>query len=264
MTNWSNLPHDVIVSIAKHLDSFEDFLAARGVDRSWRSAAIKKNFTGRSTHQVPLLLLPYKKSTTIHILAFCRPEEDNKWNMIEKSYIHGPYFLDITYFQGQLYAVDCFGNVLVCDIEDPKQAETRVVVSAMPTGLIHPCIQKLYLVELGGTLFVVSRTSKRVGFEHATDEFRAFEVPFGDGNWLDSEVKTLGNRSLFLGTNSSFAVDATKYFGCKANCIYFTSDFGEMTRGDMGIFNMTNGKIEPLLEETHYSSFPHLWIEPSF
>ncbi|KAK9905422.1 hypothetical protein M0R45_000175 [Rubus argutus] len=215
MTNWSDLPHDVI----SHL--------LVGSVRRKKVCAISKSFLDLGLHG--------HCSYNSDILAFCRPEEDNKWNMIEKSYIH-----------------------------DPKQAETRVVVSAMPTGLIHPCIQKLYLVELGGTLFVVSRTSKRVGFEHATDEFRAFEVPFGDGNWLDSEVKTLGNRSLFLGTNSSFAVDATKYFGCKANCIYFTSDFGEMTRGDMGIFNMTNGKIEPLLEETHYSSFPHLWIEPSF
>lgn len=189
--------------------------------------------------------------------------------MIDKPYIHrhGPYFLDITYYQGQLYAIDCFGNVLVCDIEDPKQPKTRIV-SAMPTGLIHPCIQKLYLVELGGTLFVVSRTSKCVGCRHKTDEFRAFEVPFGNGNWLDSEVKTLGNRSLFLGTNSSFAVDATKYsIWMQARpivYIYFTSDFYEHTRKDMGVFYMTNGKIEPLLEETPYSSFPHLWIEPSF
>lgn len=147
----------------------------------------------------------------------------------------------------------------MCDIEDPKQAKTRVVVSALPTGPICPCIQKLYLVELGGILFVVSRTSKCVGYRHVTVEFRAFEVPFGNGNWLDSEVKTLGNRSLFLGTNSSFAVDATKYSRCKANCIYFTSDFYEKRHRDMGVFNMTNGKIEPLLEkETPYSLFPHL------
>lgn len=369
MTNWSDLPQHVVVCIAKHIDSFEDFIVARGVDRSWRSAAIKENFTGQSTHQVPLLMLPDKEDTTLRefhslkngklyqlnlpdaveklcfsslgwlmtqsqdlklnllhplnqkkvmlpdnlifenhhhdyhrsssitclwdqftvkkfvlsaspswtldymvivlyssdILAFCRPEEDNKWSMIDKSYIRGSYFLDITYYQGQFYAVDCFGNVLVCDIEDPKQANTRVVVSAMPEGLIYPCIQKLYVVELGGTLFVVSRTSKCVGCCHATDEFRVFEVPFRNGNWLDSEVKTLGNKCLFLGTNSSFAVDATKYSGCKANCIYFTSDFNEKTRRDMGVFNMTDGKIEPLLEEeTPYSLFPHLWIEPSF
>ncbi|KAK9950870.1 hypothetical protein M0R45_006336 [Rubus argutus] len=193
-------------------DSFEDFLAARGVDRSWRSADIMKNFTGLSTHQVPLLMLPNKERTYYH-----PPEEDNKWSMIDKPYIHrhGPYFLDITYNQGQLYSVDCFGNVS--------------------------------LVELGGmTLFVVSPTSKCVGCRHVTDEFRAFEVPFGNGNWLDSEVKTLGNRSLFLGTNSSFAVDATKYSGCKANCIYFISDFYEHTRKDMGVFDMTNEKMEPL------------------
>ncbi|KAK9904587.1 hypothetical protein M0R45_000552 [Rubus argutus] len=48
MTNWSDLPQDAVVSIAKHIDFFEDFLAARGVDRSWRSAAIKINFTGLS------------------------------------------------------------------------------------------------------------------------------------------------------------------------------------------------------------------------
>lgn len=102
-----------------------------------------------------------------------------------------------SYYQGQFYAVDCFGNVLVCDIEDLKQAKTRIVVSAMPTGLIRPRIQKLYLVELGGTLFVIARTSNCLGYRRVSVEFRAFEVPFGNGNWLDSEVKTLGNRSLF-------------------------------------------------------------------
>lgn len=42
----------------------------------------------------------------------------------------------------------------------------------------------------------------------------------------------------------------SKYSRCKANCTYFTSDFYEKTRRDMGIFNIINRwKIKPLLKE---------------
>lgn len=99
-------------------------------------------------------------------------------------------------------------------------------------------------------------------------------MPFG--NCLEySEVKNLGNRSLFLSARSaSFSVDASDC-GCKANCIYFTDDNSQyLEEGgvmDMGIFDMEDRKIKRHLGEAcgfgerkpYKFQQRHLWIQPS-
>ncbi|KAB2637585.1 F-box protein [Pyrus ussuriensis x Pyrus communis] len=194
MPLWSTLPHDLIASVAKRLFTFEDFIAFGAVCKSWKSAATKENFTTR--HQIPLLMLPEKKekeSTTTTATSTVRE------------------FYNLKNF----YAVDPYGTILVCEIEDPMQARTRVIVPKLPTELGFPFLcEKEYLVESPGALLLVTRSFV------PTVEFRVFEVPLSNGDWSDgAEVKSLGTRTLFLGYNSSFSVESSNY-GCKANCIY--------------------------------------------
>ncbi|XP_062021261.1 F-box protein At2g17036-like [Rosa rugosa] len=56
--DWSDLPPDLVVSIAKRIVCLEDFAAFGAACKSWRSKATKENFTGEFSHQVPILMLP--------------------------------------------------------------------------------------------------------------------------------------------------------------------------------------------------------------
>ncbi|PHU28138.1 hypothetical protein BC332_00231 [Capsicum chinense] len=59
MSNWTELPHDLIAHIANHVKVIEDFIAFRAVCTSWRIAATKEDFDVFSP-QVPLLMLVSK------------------------------------------------------------------------------------------------------------------------------------------------------------------------------------------------------------
>ncbi|GKE58078.1 putative F-box protein, partial [Tanacetum coccineum] len=89
-----------------------------------------------------------------------------------------------------------------------------------------------------------------------------------DGKW--SKLGSLGDKAVFLGFNSSFAVDAGE--GVKADCIYFTDDLYEPYRdlpdgggGDVGVYNMFDGSIEAIFgsKESVFRGSPPLWLQTS-
>lgn len=58
MSNWAELPKDLLILIAKRITLYEDFLDFSGVCRSWRSIAIKDHFKG--SEKLPWLMLSDK------------------------------------------------------------------------------------------------------------------------------------------------------------------------------------------------------------
>lgn len=208
-------------------------------------------------------------------LVFYRPGYNNgQWTRITRP-LGCKIILDTIYYKGEYYVVVYLGGVFVCDMEDPKNAKLRLIAPGLPKelfGLIH--FKAPYLVEsaTGALLLVVCTFGDDC---ESTLGCRVFEVPFGnDNSWCrESEVKNLGNRTLFLSkNNSSFSIEALDDSICKPNCIYFLNRCHVSTRGDIdiGIYYMHDGKIERDLEKlpdfqyNGMSKTSHLWIQPSF
>ncbi|KAI8569462.1 hypothetical protein RHMOL_Rhmol02G0281400 [Rhododendron molle] len=104
---------------------------------------------------------------------------------------------------------------------------------------------------------------------------RDLEIRFGLASkpTVPIQVKkmSLGNNTLFLGDNASVSVDASRYRGNKANCIYYTYDcwesYNDVKQGggkDMGIFDLEDESPMPCYNGESFSSIcPPMWVNPS-
>ncbi|KAL3828897.1 hypothetical protein ACJIZ3_017699 [Penstemon smallii] len=196
------------------------------------------------------------------ILAFARPG-DEVWTDIV-----GPSncYCDVVYYKDNFYAVDYCGVIVVCDINDVNGPKTTPVARFSDERAVH---QK-YLVELSGFLLLVIRFRGGVDFGDEEDVDRpcyyttgfsifALEECPGDGSsnnypYKMTKVESLGDKSLFIGYNTSVSVLSSKYV--KANCIYFSDDDSELSVSepyggghDTGIFDVESGSIT-----LHYAS----------
>ncbi|XP_044486928.1 putative F-box protein At5g55150 [Mangifera indica] len=190
-------------------------------------------------------------------VAYCKPG-DKSWTTMESSWLNH----DITCYKGQYYVINTIGQIMQCDLT----TNVLVKVAQMP-HLKYPQ-SNLYIMESAGALIVVERYSETILEDgpYGTTGFKVFQVDLGNNKW--TEIKDLGNRTLFLGYNSSFSEEALY---CKANCIYFTDDcledYFDLPEGggkDMGIYNILDGSIEPHFhfEGSSYSSVnPPMWVQ---
>lgn len=211
-------------------------------------------------------------------LAYFRP--GNKvWNTIN---IYGrelhTMYDDVIYYNNKFYAVNGRGEIIVCDFSGEEVVGHPV--AQVPLDLVEiynddmEKLEKLYLVECGEALLVVSREGvymRRVGkrYIQSTFAFQIFQVDLRTNTW--TVVKDLGNRALFLGYNSSMSIEASEFSGCKPNCIYFTDDchtvnwFRRDGGKDMGVYNIQEGTIVPHFKGKSYNRInPPIWIEQSF
>lgn len=129
-----------------------------------------------------------------------------------------------------------------------------------------------YLVDAMGDLLLVSRYLEfEIDIEHylevcKTVEFRVFRFDWDTQKW--ESMTSLDDKVLFLGENSSLALLASDYTGCKGNRIYFTDDYSEGNYDniagdhDLGVYNLADGSIEPLPCYPLNSHWP-IWITPN-
>ncbi|KAI3719884.1 hypothetical protein L6452_20789 [Arctium lappa] len=218
-------------------------------------------------------------------LGFCRPGFDVSWTRING--YEGNLF-DIVYhnMRKRLYAVTAMGSIYECDIlsESGSGSLTLNRVSTFPRKEFDFSRFEFpwaYLVEWDyNSLLMVTRERdyyKKHDYEYGrygpyrTKKFECFVFGLDDGKW--SKVTSLGDKTVFLGFNSSFAIINNGGGGMKRDCIYFTDDVYEPYRdlpdgggGDVGVYRMSDGGIEAILDSEESLGFrgsPPLWLQTS-
>ncbi|KAK3206674.1 hypothetical protein Dsin_020720 [Dipteronia sinensis] len=207
----------------------------------------------------------------IEKLGFAR-SGDKAWTTIDTW--TAPYS-DVTYYKGMFYATNDLYEIMACDVrgDDPTIAQE---VTQMPSDLQkHGCGGKLYILESAGALLVVER--KRV--DSYIFHFRVFELDVSTNITGWREIKSLGNRALFLCKSCSLSIETTHTAShyCRPNCIYFIKDDAEhpgfihfpKRQGRakyMGVYDMQSGRVEPYFcsDDSHDSLNPLMWVEQSF
>ncbi|XP_009613257.1 F-box protein At4g35733-like isoform X1 [Nicotiana tomentosiformis] len=203
----------------------------------------------------------------VNSLAFWRPGDLN-WTNIDIN-THGAV-TSMNYYKGQFYSVTWSGQVWVFDVAGPSITKPIVkprLLIWLKDKIFSQSSVKFYLVELSGTLLLVTR------FSHGgcqTFKFKVFEL---DLIKLElKEINTLGDSAIFLGLNGASSVDSSKFIGVKPNHIYFTDDWEEEFKHvedgggrDMGAYNIEDEKIESFYPGLSLSPIsPPTWVTPSF
>lgn len=203
-------------------------------------------------------------------LAYCR-NGGQRWTIIEGAQ---SYSEDVIYKKGLFYAVDKGGSMAVCDVGGEVP---RVSVIQMPRQFGG---DMQYLVSSEDELLLVTRyLGLEFDFEpyqphliYRTLRFEVFRVNWSGPQW--ESVRSLGDKVLFIGGNSSLALSASDFPGCIRDCIYYTDDYSETNyddvygEHDLGIFKLWDGSIEPLPcypRNLHYQLQrpPPLWVTPN-
>ncbi|PHT88050.1 hypothetical protein T459_10156 [Capsicum annuum] len=201
----------------------------------------------------------------MYFLSFWRPG-DLRWTRVIWEGTHHNLFADLVYFNGEIYTVNYFGEVLVCDVADFVGPEpTKVSRYGVQLRPIQDDCDSLPL-----TVIPAERELLGEDPTYGTTYFRVFQVDLPTGKV--TEIEELGNMAFFLGANASLSVQASQYPGIKPNRIYFTDDFLESYTAyeeggglDMGVHNVADGSIQqPHYDGVSLSWFcPPIWVTPT-
>ncbi|KAL5726223.1 SWR1-complex protein 3 [Ranunculus cassubicifolius] len=167
-------------------------------------------------------------------LSFVRPG-DSAWTLVDCPTRRG--FHDVISYNGEIYAFNAYGDLMLCEITDAAHSKA-ITIASHPEGFVPG--NKYYLVEMNGSLHCVERVytadSKNIGY--ATTFFEVHEFDFGTKSW--TYLYDLGNYALFLGTNTSYAIEIDEFSELKPNCVYYTDDHFELYERkvcDMGVYD---------------------------
>jgi len=213
---------------------------------------------------------------TVHVsgrLAVLR-KGDLKWNVINE--LTNPYD-DVILFNGEFYAVDGSGRVVIVDWETFSVKEGA---GAIFGG------DKKFLVECDGELLMVDKYLS-LGVENELDDddnddgnyeldddddclneravkLEVYRLDVGEQKWV--KVKDLGDRMLFVGDNCGFSASALDFPGCRGNCVFFTGqdreDDGLIKSKDVSVFDLESGSIGAVYNNSGYSQL--FWPPPNW
>ncbi|XP_059659058.1 probable F-box protein At1g44080 [Cornus florida] len=218
-------------------------------------------------------------------LAFCKPG-DTSWSILDSTK-RGFSHVDAVFYEEKLYAIrrdenlSIFnglgsGEVTRINMVSPTDRETAIPIflvdgQKVPLGEN----QTMYLVPSNGDLIMVLRiwnyepeNDRQILCPIRTVQFKVFKLDCSIPQWV--EIKSLGDKMLFLGTSCSKSYSAAKH-GFKGNSIFFTDDnfdayLHEEDRPselrDMGLFRLDKGSIDPyFLSRINSFSSRFIWVD---
>ncbi|KAK2654266.1 hypothetical protein Ddye_014122 [Dipteronia dyeriana] len=158
--------------------------------------------------------------------------------------------VDLTYCKGKFYIVNRYCQIMVYDVKGVNPTVARVAYMPIPDNLGN-----VYIVESSGRLLVVTQQllPEELAFwetetAYRACEFQVFEVDLSTNSW--TKMKDLGNKTLFLGSNSSICIESDGvYF--KPNRIFFMDAyrcayyFKKKGGYHIRVYNIEDRSIEP-------------------
>ncbi|KAK2654270.1 hypothetical protein Ddye_014126 [Dipteronia dyeriana] len=266
--DWSALIDPVLEEIIRRLILYQDFFAFRRVCTSWLSTAPKENFKFKC--RMPWLLIPPKSGCNLgHFFIFSQVQVqdytlmmihgvrremicsikpgDTAWTIVKTCQNDN---VDLTYYNGKFYVVNRYCQIMSCDVRGVNPTVAQVANMPIPDNLVN-----VYIVESSGRLLVVTQQLLPVGIimwetetAYRACEFQVFEVDLRTSSW--TKMKDLGNKTLFLGSNSSICIESDGvYF--KPNRIFFKVAyrnayyFNNKGGYHMRVYNIEDRSIEP-------------------
>ncbi|KAF7150964.1 hypothetical protein RHSIM_Rhsim02G0225200 [Rhododendron simsii] len=213
-------------------------------------------------------------------VCFWRPG-DMSWTDVRISLL---YFRDIIFHGGLFYGVVGRAFVFAFDVWGPDPTRTWIALQAPEMYTGSGMKEQLFIVESKGVLLMVIQDlsipkfrddrhyvpagTNRSRVDYRMPRFQVFGAALrGKGEW--AEITSLGDNALFLGDNASFSVDASRFPGIKANCIYYTDEYWEFRKQGgvlrhTGIYSLEDGSKSPCYEEESLNPIcPPLWVNPS-
>ncbi|CAO2149600.1 unnamed protein product [Urochloa humidicola] len=220
-------------------------------------------------------------------IAVCQPGATSWWSV--RMHQWAPFFLDIVFHQGKLYALDWMDTLFAVDISvdhstgDPYVSQIQEVISGLLPGRswLSPGFLKMkvrYLVESRGALLVVCRMidfhlepgQGRV-YEAGQNRFEVFEANFGRSTW--AKVMTLGdNQVLFLRRRCCKSVSVS-HKEVPGDSIFFLDNYVDdphwhgsatSTSSSCSIYSMRDGKVSTALPTVSWKHLTVLatWLFP--
>ncbi|KAI8569440.1 hypothetical protein RHMOL_Rhmol02G0279300 [Rhododendron molle] len=224
-----------------HVTTFKDYhminkMKSMNKNMSFICKAVLSSRPEESKHYVLAVL--YGGSGN---LAFWRVG-DKSWTDVEVTIVE---FHDISFHEGLFYGVMGWGMVFAFDIWGPHPTRPWIVLDVPDMYRHIGPYKQLFIVESAGVVLMVIRdallsnfcdddhfvpdNTNRSRVDYQTRRFQVFEAALGEkGKWV--EKTSLGDNALFLGDNASVSVDASRFPGIKANCIYYTDTYWEFDK----------------------------------
>ncbi|CAN4077571.1 unnamed protein product [Withania somnifera] len=295
MVDWSELQHDLLVLIVKHINLIENYLNFGTVCKSWHSVITKDNFNTeeeinntyrkfyslyngiilkkwisrasgkRCTESMGWLITVEKDEGEISLLYPFSGVEKTKvkfnqtpvpWTFVQKAVLSA----NPDHTSDYIVTVSYDGCVQVCDVVGFEPRKSLVVAQ------LAPWIDGKYCIL--GSLSVVSQCGDDLSYVKNDRDEDEEEKEECLQNYANQGFR---DRAFFLGANASISVQASQFTGVKPNHIYFTDNclgaylhFKEGGGLDMGVFNLADGSIRPHYEGISLSRVcPPIWVTPN-
>ncbi|KAL6127740.1 hypothetical protein ACLB2K_071103 [Fragaria x ananassa] len=247
--------------------------------RSWRK--LYQHYLTRATISADPILYPDDCIVAIvfeeaYELAFLRLKKDTSWTYITGEISLKVYQIihDVVHIENKFYALNRWDKLLSFDITDEFHPDAKLVTCGGARGKSVSNRYLVYSEDKRELLVVHSYIIYEDGCEKRwTRRFRVFGLDLEKFKWIKKK-NCLGGLSIFLGDNSSIAVLASKFPGCKPDRIYFNHEIDrlrndEVSPHDFGVYNFKTKMFEKgyskrVKTQLRRSKRYPIWIVPTF